>query len=67
MQASGDVVLRVTDDGGGLPAGAVGSGHGLVNVQTPARQLGGTFEAVGGPGGATTVEWCVPAGPAPPG
>ncbi|AGL16967.1 GAF domain-containing protein [Actinoplanes sp. N902-109] len=57
--ADGEAVLRVEDDGVGLdPACARG---GLVNMGERAHDLGGTFQAGPGPGGAGTVlTWRIP-------
>ena len=61
VEALGDVVLRVVDDGTGLPPEPAGGGHGLLNMQTRAVHLRGTFHAARGGDGGTTVEWRVPA------
>jgi signal transduction histidine kinase len=57
----GQVTLRVTDDGIGIP----GDGHrsGLANMATRASILGGSFAASGGRTG-TVVTWMVPLMPA---
>jgi signal transduction histidine kinase len=65
-----DVVVRVTtdgvelvvrDDGSGLPAD--GRRSGLANLARRAKDLGGTFAAVGDPAGGTVVTWRVPLTP----
>ncbi|QWB24288.1 MULTISPECIES: sensor histidine kinase [Streptomyces] len=47
---SGDLVVRVTDDGRG-PQGARSGGHGLIGVRERAAAHGGTAVAGAGPGG----------------
>lgn len=53
-----DVLLRVTDDGVGLPEG--GRRSGLRNLADRAAELGGTFTAGPGPGSGTELTWRVP-------
>ncbi len=55
-----EVVLRVTDDGSGLPETRRSGGHGLANMEARAARLGGSMSAAPGPGGGTTIEWRVP-------
>jgi signal transduction histidine kinase len=55
------VVLVVRDDGRGIPRG--GRRSGLANLATHAQDLGGTFDARGGSGGGTVIEWSVPLPP----
>lgn len=57
--ADGRVVLRVRDDGEGIPEGAHRSG--LRNIASRAEELGGTVEVGSAPGGGTAVRWSVPA------
>lgn len=57
-----EVVLRVTDNGAGLPT-ARGGGNGLHNLDERARRLGGSCTASRGPSGGTVIEWRVPAEP----
>ncbi|MDE3722281.1 GAF domain-containing sensor histidine kinase [Nocardiopsis sp. N85] len=57
--ADGLVVLRVADDGIGLPEGAHRSG--LRNVASRAEELGGSMEIDSTPGSGTVVRWSVPA------
>ncbi len=57
--ADGGVVLRVSDDGAGIPEGTHRSG--LRNIASRAEELGGTVEVVSAPGGGTSVRWSVPA------
>ncbi|WP_436889407.1 GAF domain-containing sensor histidine kinase [Nocardiopsis dassonvillei] len=57
--AEGRVVLRVSDDGAGLPEGAHRSG--LLNIASRAEELGGSVEIDSAPGGGTRVRWAVPA------
>jgi signal transduction histidine kinase len=57
LSAGDAVTLTVTDDGRGIPKGAVESG--LSNMRHRAERLGGTFTVRSGPPG-TTVVWSVP-------
>jgi signal transduction histidine kinase len=57
---NGELVVRVADNGIGLPAALTVGGRGLENLARRARRLGGTFEARPGASGGTTVVWCVP-------
>ncbi|QWC85981.1 hypothetical protein KLP28_04410 [Nocardioidaceae bacterium] len=60
LEATGrGVVLRVTDDGVGLPA-TVDRRSGLANMTARARALGGGSRAYDGEPGGTVVEWWVP-------
>ena len=55
------VVLKVTDDGVGPPAGDAAEpngGLGLANMSTRAERHGGTFELAAAEGGGTVLEWC---------
>jgi signal transduction histidine kinase len=56
--ATAELVLRVEDDGVGIPEG--GRRSGLRNVAERARDLGGTFEIRPREGGGTVLEWRVP-------
>ena len=58
--ADGDVVLRVLDDGDGLPDERRAGGRGLSNMAARASGLGGTMYAKRGAHSGTTVEWRVP-------
>ncbi|MGV9327446.1 GAF domain-containing protein [Streptosporangium sandarakinum] len=61
VEATGDeLLLRVRDDGVGLPGG--GRRSGLRNMEDRARQLGGSFEAGAAPDGGTLLTWRVPLG-----
>lgn len=60
-----DIVLRVTDDGRGLPQELRAEGRGMGNMDARASRLGGTFVARPGPASGTVVEWRVPATPPP--
>jgi PAS domain S-box-containing protein len=58
------LVLRVTDNGAGLPPGFdPRRGNGLHNMRERSRILDGTFEVQSRPGGGTAVEWRVPLQP----
>jgi len=54
----GTVVLRVDDDGRGIPP--VVDGSGLANIAERARLRGGRCDVGPRPGGGTRVEWHVP-------
>lgn len=56
---AGEVVLRVSDNGRGVPAGA--SRSGLRNLHSRAEELGGSMAVVSGPTEGTVVEWAAPA------
>ena len=58
-QAETGVLLRVVDDGNGLPNGPT-PGRGLHNLEERAVRLGGSFNASSQPHGGTVVEWRVP-------
>jgi two-component system, NarL family, sensor histidine kinase DevS len=53
-----DVVLRVEDDGVGIPA--IGRRSGLRNLAERAEALGGSCEVSAGNGGGTLVLWRIP-------
>jgi signal transduction histidine kinase len=56
-----DVTLSVEDDGvGPPPEGTPTGGRGLVNLETRAVRLGGTFELRPRDGGGSTATWRVP-------
>ena len=54
------LTLEVTDDGAGLPPGAVGPGRGLTNMARRAAEVGGTFTVVAAEPSGTTVTWTAP-------
>jgi signal transduction histidine kinase len=56
--ADGQLRLRITDDGGGLPDG--GRRSGLANLADRAADLGGTFTTSLAEGGGTVLLWQVP-------
>ncbi|EMF00659.1 GAF domain-containing sensor histidine kinase [Streptomyces mobaraensis NBRC 13819 = DSM 40847] len=58
------VVLTVTDDGVGIPAG--GRRSGLRNLARRAEELGGTLALSVPPGGGTRLEWSAPLRPGGP-
>jgi signal transduction histidine kinase len=59
VEAGHEIVLRVSDDGCGLPAERQ-SGLGLRNMASRAEALGGRFDARPGDRSGTVVEWAVP-------
>jgi two-component system sensor histidine kinase DevS len=59
--ASEDIVLTVSDDGGGLDAAMRSPGKGLGNMRARAERLGGTFKGENSAGGGAWIEWRVPA------
>jgi signal transduction histidine kinase len=56
------VLLEIHDDGEGfdLPKANISLGHGLANMQTRARGVGGDIEITSEPGEGTTVLAWVP-------
>jgi signal transduction histidine kinase len=58
-----EVVLRVTDDGRGLPGEVRADGRGMLNMRTRASRLGGTLLATSGPALGAVIEWRVPVTP----
>jgi signal transduction histidine kinase len=58
VDATGDLVVEVVDDGLGLVAGAPRSG--LRNLAERARRRGGRMEVTALPAGGTRLLWCVP-------
>jgi len=60
-----DVVVRVVDDGRGLPDERRSSGRGIPNMETRAWRLGGTVLVASAPDSrsGTAVEWRVPVAP----
>ena len=56
-----ELILRVEDDGVGVPEGARRSG--LRNMDERARALGGSFDVRSRAGGGTVLEWRVPLRP----
>jgi len=59
ITADDDVVLRVTDNGRGLPEERRAGGRGLLNMDARASRLGGTMRAAAA-GAGTALEWRVP-------
>ena len=58
LNAHDSVLLTVTDDGRGLPEGAVESG--LSNMRNRAERRGGHCTITSSPGSGTKLEWWVP-------
>jgi signal transduction histidine kinase len=56
----GDIVLRVTDDGIGLPRPGGPRGHGLKNMEARAARRGGRSELRAGREKGSILEWQVP-------
>jgi two-component system sensor histidine kinase DevS len=61
-QANGRVLLEITDDGVGFDMSKVTLvlGHGLANMRTRARKMGGDIEVVSRPGKGTSVLTWIP-------
>ncbi len=60
VEAGGDLVVRVVDDGRGFDPTTSTQGNGLRNLAERAADLGGTFTIEGRPGGGTVAVWRVP-------
>jgi signal transduction histidine kinase len=60
VSVGADVVLRVVDDGVGIPETRDSGGHGVANMAKRAQELGGTFDVAARPTGGTVLEWRVP-------
>ena len=60
VSAADSVTVEVIDDGVGLTTAGGRAGHGLVNLDSRARQLGGTFEVISQTTGGVRVRWTVP-------
>jgi signal transduction histidine kinase len=59
LHVGSDVVLRVIDDGVGIPVDKKAHG-GLLNLGARAHRLGGTMVLCRPPAGGTELEWRVP-------
>ncbi len=59
VECDDNVVLRVVDDGSGVPENAV-SGNGTRNLTARALLLGGRCRLAARPDGGTILEWLVP-------
>ena len=59
LECESDVVLRVVDDGRGIPVTPRG-GSGIINVTERASLLGGRCRVTRRPEGGTMLEWSVP-------
>ena len=59
VEAGDDLLLRVADDGAGLPD-RIEPGQGLRNMERRALELGGNATVQPGEGAGTVVEWRVP-------
>lgn len=59
------LIVRVKDNGRGFQAQAQ-SGHGLDNMHTRLKQIGGSFECVSMPGSGTVIEFRLPLNPTTP-
>ena len=60
VDAGNDLVLRVVDNGRGLPEVLREGGHGVENIAERGRLLGGSGEVKRAADGGTVVEWRVP-------
>jgi len=62
--AEGQLLVRITDNGRGLPdAAGGGAHHGLTGMRERLHRLGGRCEITNGPGGGTVVMFIVPVHP----
>jgi PAS domain S-box-containing protein len=61
IAADGSVTMSVADDGIGMPEG-LSAGHGMENMRTRARQLGGELIVSGRSPSGTLLRWQVPIG-----
>jgi PAS domain S-box-containing protein len=66
VDASDGVVMRVVDNGVGMPDSELSTGHGLRNMLERAVVLGGGLDLTKNDAGGTTLTWWVPAADAPP-
>ncbi|MGH9266021.1 MAG: GAF domain-containing protein [Acidimicrobiales bacterium] len=60
VTANGELVLRVVDDGKGMPEEQRAGGRGLGNMAARASRLKGSMEVRPGPMSGTELEWRVP-------
>ena len=60
VTANGELVLRVVDDGKGMPEEQRTGGRGMGNMAARASRLKGTMKALPGPVSGTVIEWRVP-------
>jgi signal transduction histidine kinase len=58
--ADGELLLRVADDGVGVPAETAGSGRGRRNMAERAAAVEGSFELMAGEAGGTILTWRAP-------
>jgi len=57
IESGDEFVVRVSDDGVGLPEDLPSGGHGLRNMRERARAVGGQLVTGAGPDGGTVIEW----------
>ena len=60
LSVGDEVLLRVCDNGSGLPTELRAGGHGLANMEERARHFGGAFDAAPGPTVGTVITWRAP-------
>ena len=53
-----EVLVRVIDNGVGLPADIPAGGNGLANMRQRAEKVGGRLRLERSPDGGTLLEWC---------
>jgi signal transduction histidine kinase len=67
LEVDSDVILRVIDNGVGVPPSPSATGHGLTNMAARAEKLGGRFTLRPAQPRGTVLEWRVPGSDSRPG